>query len=99
MFILEDRMTGPHGKGRVEHQNGRTTVRKEKLNLKTDVVERTMNMEGMNDEELFIMMMSGNVDDVPTLNLGAKNMMKHEIGEKKVMEEAKKELSGRLDRE
>ena len=95
VFILEDRMTGPHGNG-VVHQTGRTTVRKEKLCVETDVVERKMGMEDLNDEELFLVVMSGRLEDSQCVNRGTLNMMKHEMGAEQIMSAAKETLNERL---
>jgi hypothetical protein len=95
-FVLEGRMTGPHH-GQVLHIHGKTTVRKEMLDLERDIFDKdTRGLEGLTDDQLFLLVLSGTVDgEVEGVHRGVMNMLKAEAGsalEKLAKEELEKRV-------
>ena len=91
-FVLVDRMTGPHN-GQISRQKGRTTVRKELLNLERDIFTKKMGMEDLTDDQLFLFVLSGDMENV---HLGLMNMLRSESSKEKLEKVAKDELESRM---
>ena len=92
VFVLVDRMTGPHN-GQIIHIQGRTTVRKELLNLEKDIFTKKMGMEDLTDDQLFLFVLSG---DMESVHLGLMNMLRSESSKEKLEKVAKDELESRM---
>lgn len=101
-FVLTDRMTclrPPYTAGNVKHHDHDTLVRFDVLNLERDVIERDACMSQLNDEEMFVVMMGGDVPD--GMNTGQNkafaNIMKFRSGSSSLMEDAAVELRRRME--
>ena len=96
-FILTDRKTclGPNSP--IRDHPGETLLRVEAVNLEKDIVDKEEFWEGITDDELFILVMGGEVGLAEVKNLGFVNMLKHARGD--LEEWAKGELRGRMNME
>ena len=101
-FVLTERLTcsrPPYTIGNVNRHDHDTLVRQDLLNLEKDIVDRDANMSQLNDEEMFVIMMGGEVPD--GINTGTNkafaNIIKFRAGSGGLMEDAAAELRRRLD--
>lgn len=100
VFILEDRMSCQAG-GKMNVIRGRTTLRKDRIDLEKDVYERKMSIGVLTDEQLFLCMMAGDVDkDVvrDAIGRGVAAMLYREKGEEGLVEGCKREMESRMGR-
>lgn len=101
-FILVDRMTcqgPPYKVSNVQHHNRETIVRKDLLNIERDIVEKEATMASLNEEELFILMMGGEVTggNVSGQGNAFMNILKFRSGKLDFMDETRDELKRRFE--
>ena len=98
-FVLVNRMSCVGGQASIMVHRGRSTLRKEKIDLKKDVFEKMQGLDTLTDEQLFLCMMSGNVDrDMvkDTIGRGVAMMLYREKGEDGFVGACKDEISRRM---
>jgi hypothetical protein len=101
-FILTDRMTcqsPPYEVKRVRHHDKETLVRKDLLNLERDIVEKGASLLNLSEDELFVLMMGGEVNggNINGQSNAFMNILKFRAGSHDLMDETKEELKRRLD--
>lgn len=95
VFILVDRMSGPHN-GSVTRIQGRTTIRKEMLDLEHDIFDKEAGLEDLTDDQLFLLVLSGEIDgELHGAHRGLVNMIQAKAGSG-LEEIAKAELNRRV---
>jgi hypothetical protein len=87
-FVLTDRMSGPYENGHIEKYNRDTLVRKDKLNLETDIISRDFGggFESLSDEDLFLLTLKSSDIEDGQMCVGLKNMLTAQSVESKIGE-------------
>ena len=101
-FILTDRLTcvgPPYTVGNVSRHDRDTLIRQDLLNLETDVIDRDISLSQLNDEEIFVVMMGGEIPDGVNTgqNKAFMNILKFRSESGGLMESAAEELRHRLE--
>lgn len=61
-FILSDRIVCQGDSKNINHPKGNTLLLVEKINCDVDIIEKDDILEGLDNEELFIILMKGDID-------------------------------------
>lgn len=101
-FILVNRMTcqgPPYQTVRIQHHDRETLIRKDLLNLERDIVDKEASLSTLNDDELFVLMMGGEVNggNVSGQSNAFMNILKVRAGSHDLMDETKEEFKRRLE--
>lgn len=99
VFILVNRMSCMGGQGTITTHVGKSILRKDKIDLKKDVYEKMRGLDTLTEEQLFLCMMTGDVDrDVvnDSIGRGVAMMLYREKGEEGFVGACKSELESRM---
>jgi hypothetical protein len=83
-FILDERMSGPYSAGgcRIRKFKGDTVLRKDKINIETDIFDRDVReFDGISNDDLFLLVMDSTAGLERLKSLGQWNMLKSGMGQ------------------
>ena len=90
VFVLTDRIvcSGKPYKGNIRHIDKETTLRLDKIDLKRDIVVKDEVFKDLTDDELFLLMMDGEVNTAGNYGRGVQALIESAVWDSSIVKQA-----------
>lgn len=90
VFVLTDRIvcSGKPYQGNISHIDKETILRLDKIDLKRDIVVKEEVFKDLTDDELFLMMMDGEVNTAGNLGRGVQALVESAVWDSSIVKQA-----------